>query len=268
VNSLQLHWSAATLQGKRKPGNEDSLIVLGCNRQYASQKPCCGTANLTNEDILCAVADGMGGGVAGDLASRYLIEHLLKFLPRTFRMAANALYPDYLGSLGTIIDDAQSDLLAKTAADPALHGMASTLSIAWFTPDNLYIAHVGDSRIYLCRNGSLTQLTRDHSIVGLLRSKRKLNEYQARTHPRRNVLLKVMGGNTQGLHPMLLAQSINKNDTILLCSDGLINGLWDRQIKDLLCESPHPVNHAQYLVNQAQERDPSDDITAIVIHIL
>jgi len=268
VNAIHLQWSAASLSGKRKPTNEDSHIILSCDHSSAQPKPASGSASLEQQDLICAVADGMGGGVAGDLASRCLIEHLVKFLPRTFRMAANALYPDYLGALGAIVEDAHADLLARTSANPKLEGMASTLSLAWFTPDNLYIAHVGDSRIYRCRKGTLTQLTRDHSIVGLHRSQGKLSEYQARTHPRRNVLLKVMGGNSHGLHPLMLAEPIEKGDIILLCSDGLIAGLWDRQIKDFLCASHEQENPAQHIVEQAFSRDPGDDTTAIVIQVL
>jgi len=147
--------------------------------------------------------------------------------------------------------------------------MGATLSLAWVTPEWLYFAHLGDSRIYyLPQGGALTQLTHDHSHVGWLRRTGRINEREARTHPRRNALQQALGAGHQILDPHLGAVGHRPGDRFLICSDGLVDGLWDRRIEEMLREVPAgDVNHAQLLVNEAVEASGRDNTTAVVVDI-
>ena len=114
--------------------------------------------------------------------------------------------------------------------------MGATLSLCWFTPGWMYFGHVGDSRIYhLPREGGLAQLTHDHTHVGWLRRQGEINEREARTHPRRNALQQALGAGNQFVEPQIGAVARQPGDRFLICSDGLVDGLWDRRIEASSC---------------------------------
>jgi protein phosphatase len=148
--------------------------------------------------------------------------------------------------------------------------METTLSLCWFTPRWMYFGHVGDSRIYHlpARGKSMNQLSHDDTYVGWLFRNGQITEREARTHPRRKVLQKALGGENQFVEPQLGAVACEPGDIFLLCSDGLVEGLYDDQLREILRsrESQKPgANAAQLLVNASVERDGRDDATALVI---
>ena len=117
--------------------------------------------------------------------------------------------------------------------------MGATLSLCWFKPEWMYFAHIGDSRIYhLPRQGRLTQITHDHTHVGWLRRLGRLNEREARTHPRRNALAQSLGAGNQFVDPHIGAVSFGPGDRFLICSDGLVEGLWDLSLIHISLERP------------------------------
>jgi serine/threonine protein phosphatase PrpC len=132
----------------------------------------------------------------------------------------------------------------------------------------MHFAHVGDSRIYyLPTGGGLTQLTHDHSHVGWLRRKGAINEREARTHPRRNALNQALGAGHQFVEPQVGAVGFVPGDRFLICSDGLIDGLWDRHLDETIRESPAGVSIAQRLVEQAVQNSGRDNTTAVVVEV-
>ena len=146
--------------------------------------------------------------------------------------------------------------------------MGATLSLAWFTPDWMYFAHIGDSRIYyLPQAGGLTQVTHDHSHVGSLRRSGQINEREARMHPRRNALQQSLGAGHQFLEPHIGAVGHQPGDRFLICSDGLTDGLWDYQIEDLIraARDPAGASVAQRLVHEAVQASGRDNTTAVVV---
>jgi len=150
-------------------------------------------------------------------------------------------------------------------------GMEATLSLCWFTPGRVYFAHVGDSRIYhLPGAGGIKQLTQDDTHVGWLLRQGQLNEREARTHPRRNVLQKALGGGNQFVDPQVGSVACPPGDQFLLCTDGLIEGLYDHSLADLLhapvADGVEP-NPARRLVEAAIARDGRDNVTAVVIEV-
>ena len=154
--------------------------------------------------------------------------------------------------------------------------METTLSLCWFTPGWMYFGHVGDSRIYYLaapQEGAadrLRQLTEDDTHVGWLLRNGKINEREARTHPRRHVLQKALGGGNQFVDPQVGAVAYEPGDTFLICSDGLTEGLYDAHLIELLRGGAADAGThtlAQHLVNSSVQRDGRDNTTAMVISV-
>jgi PPM family protein phosphatase len=144
------------------------------------------------------------------------------------------------------------------------HGMQTTMSLCWFTPGWMHFGHVGDSRIYHLpkRKKEILQLTEDDTHVGWLFRNGAISEYEARTHPRRNVLQKALGGGNQFVDPQVGAVGYEHGDIFLICSDGLIDGLSDPQLVELLRTDK---NIAQYLVAASVKNSGRDNTTALVV---
>ena len=147
--------------------------------------------------------------------------------------------------------------------------MEATLSLCWFTPRWMYFGHVGDSRIYYlpARGDAIRQLTEDDTHVGWLLRTGRINDREARTHPRRNVLQKALGGGNQFVDPQVGAVAHEPGDTFLLCTDGLVEGLYDHDLVDLLRRPPADLedNPARRLVDAAVQVSGRDNTTALVI---
>ena len=149
--------------------------------------------------------------------------------------------------------------------------MGATLSLAWFTPEWMYFGHIGDSRVYyLPSEGGMKQLSHDHTHVGWLRRKGQINEREARSHPMRNALHQALGAGHQFIEPQMGAVGYKPGDRFLICTDGLIDGLWDRNLDEILRnESVRPGGHtiAQQLVQEAVRNSGRDNVTAVVINV-
>ncbi|PIE20858.1 MAG: hypothetical protein CSA64_04415 [Arachnia propionica] len=205
---------------------------------------------------LLLVADGMGGAAAGDVAAavavltaRNLDEQLVGPEPMRDR-------------LEQIVTTANERLRALTAADPTLDGMGTTFCGAMFDGTNLVLAHIGDSRCYLLRDGKLTQLTHDHSWVQQLIDENRLTPEQAATHPHRSLVLKVLNGqsNYEPDYDKLTAQP---GDRLLLCSDGLSGMIDDAAIGELLA-IPDLAEAADSLLAAALQAGGHDNITVVI----
>ena len=153
-------------------------------------------------------------------------------------------------------------------ANAVMAGMAATLAIAWFTPENLYIANVGDSRIYRSRDGVLEQLSRDHTAAWGQWKRREICEMEYRTHPRRAALYEVVGGGHERVNAHFAAISYQAGDRFLVCSDGVIDGLWERHISNALANCPDdPATTAHALLKRAIDNSGIDDTSLIVIAV-
>jgi serine/threonine protein phosphatase PrpC len=146
------------------------------------------------------------------------------------------------------------------------------LSLCWFTPRWMYFAHIGDSRIYYlpARTGEIKQLSQDDTHVDWLLRNGQINEREARSHPRRNVLQKSLGGDNQFVDPQLGAVAHEPGDIFLLCTDGLVEGLYDNHLLDLLRppkSTKKNANPAHCLVKESLEKDGRDNTTALVVQM-
>ena len=152
---------------------------------------------------------------------------------------------------------------------PECRGMGATLSLACFSPGWMHFAHVGDSRIYyLPGGGGMRQITEDHSYVGWLRRQGKLNEREARTHPRRHVLNQALGAENIAIEPQCGAVQCQAGDRFLLCTDGVTDGLWDDRLAELLAgPAAKGISRAGRIVELAVEESGRDNATAVVVEI-
>jgi protein phosphatase len=261
-----LHWAALTHSGSRKPRNDDSLIAFASGPEGAGVLDCSGSHSLEMHDLVFAVSDGMGGGNAGDLASSLLLTRMSEIIPETFKIAASGFFPDCIEHLNDAIRSVHEHINEAAACDHT-RGMAATLALAWFTPENLYIANVGDSRIYLSRDGKLEQLSRDHTSAWGQWKRGEIPEIQYRAHPRRSALYEVIGGGHQSVCPHFAAVPFQPGDRFLICSDGLIDGVWERHIAEALASADAPEETASKLLKRAVDNSGIDDTTLIVIRV-
>ncbi len=230
-----------------------------------------GRASLGEADFVFAVSDGMGGERSGEFASRFAADRITRLFHRTFRLSPARMQADYDATLQELFTSIHFDLLKLGFSYPECAGMGTTLSLCWFSHTRAYFGHIGDSRIYhLPREGGLVQVTHDHSHVGWLRRKGDLNEREARTHPRRNALQQALGAGQQYLEPQIGTLSYRAGDRFLICSDGMVDGLWDRRLEEVLRESPPQedgVSLAAALVEEAVRESGRDNTTAIVVEL-
>jgi len=260
-------WSYRSHSGSRKPRNDDSVVAFASGLSGAESLPEAGSRNLSDCDLVFAVSDGMGGGNAGDLASSLLLQKMSEMIPETFKAAAGGFFPDSLEHLEATLRAVHEKVNEAAASCEEQKGMSATVALAWFTPENLYLANVGDSRIYVCRNGELTQLSKDHTLAWDQWKRGEIGEMQYRNHPRRSALYEVIGGGHPRMRPHLAAIPYQPGDKFLICSDGLVDGLTEQNIFNALGADLDPAATVERMLERALRSAGTDDTTLIVIHL-
>jgi serine/threonine protein phosphatase PrpC len=266
-----LRWSGLTHAGRFRPKNEDSFLALKFDGHEVNHLGKTGQTSLDGADFVFAVSDGMGGARSGEFASRIATDRITGFFPRAFRLSTEVTKGGSSGVLLELFSDIHADLLNLGLSYAECRGMGTTLSLCWFRPARMHFGHVGDSRIYhLPRDGVLTQITQDHTHVGWLRRKGAISEREARTHPGRNALNQALGAGHQFIEPQTGTVSYSSGDRFLVCSDGLVESLGDRQIEEIIRTSPlrrGGQSAAQRLVDEAVRTSGRDNTTAVVVEI-
>ena len=222
-----------------------------------------GRQRQANEDALFArpplfaVADGMGGAQAGEVASKIATEALKESTPGD---EAPERY------LRRIAEAANERIHGLSKADASRSGMGTTLTAALVDEDEISIAHVGDSRAYLFRGGELKRLTSDHSMVEELRRQGKLTSEQAEEHPQRSIITRALGPEPE-VEVDTMTYPLNAGDVILLCSDGLTTMIHEPEIAEILTRSPGLEHSVEALVHVANERGGRDNITVVAFRL-
>jgi serine/threonine protein phosphatase PrpC len=217
--------------GRRRRRNEDAYIC---------------------EPPLFAVADGMGGAQAGEIASR---------------LAAAALRGSPTGDVVALIQEANRRIYERSSEDETVSGMGTTITVALVADDAVRIGHVGDSRAYLIRDGGLEQLTDDHSLVAELVRSGKLSPEEAEVHPQRSVITRVLGTEPE-VDVDAFAVPARTGDVFMLCSDGLTSMVADEKILELVGRSRGDLAAAaKALVNAANRGGGEDNITVVLFEI-
>jgi serine/threonine protein phosphatase PrpC len=263
---LLLKWSGESNTGPVRKNNEDSFLGLQFDAREIFRLGKLGEASLEKNDAVFAVCDGMGGAQAGEFASSIAVDKITTLLPRAFQQSASGLNAGFADVLTELFTQIHRSLVFVGDSYEECKGMQTTLSLCWFTPGWMYFGHIGDSRIYHLpkRKKEMRQLTEDDTHVGWLFRNGKISEYEARTHPRRNVLQKALGGGNQFVEPQVGAVGCERGDLFLLCTDGLIDGLFDHQLIELLRTDG---GSAQQLVNASIRNSGRDNTTALVIQV-
>jgi protein phosphatase len=197
------------------------------------------------------------------------VEKITRWLPRGFRSQLSGMEAGFMDLFHELYEDIHDALLYLGANDTDCEGMGATLTLAWFTPGWMYYAHIGDSRIYYLTPGDpLKQLSHDDSYVGWLFRQGKINEREARMHPQRRLIQRALGAGHQFVVPQVGAVGLAPGDRFLLCSDGLVDGLWNHQMESVLNQpSRNGETTAETLVREAVENSGDDNVTAIVIDV-
>ncbi len=262
---LHLAWSGHTDIGRVRKNNEDAFLGLAIDGHEARYLGKIGEWESEDADFVFAVSDGMGGAMAGEFASRIAVEKITRLLPPLFKQNASGFSVGFADVLGELVTEIHKALLYLGACYEECHGMGATLSLCWFRPGWMYFAHIGDSRIYfLPSGGGIKQLSQDDTYVGWLFRTGQLNEREAKTHPRRNVLQKALGAGHQFIDPQLGAVGCEPGDRFLLCTDGVTDAVFDAQLAELL---EGPDSPAQNLVREAVARSGRDNTTALLVEI-
>jgi protein phosphatase len=232
----------ATHTGRVRPGNEDSYLV--------------------GNDVF-AVADGMGGHQAGEIASDAALEPL-----RELNIPGMTDPAEVGEALAAAVRQANTLVVERAQADPALEGMGTTLTAIAIREGQLHVAHVGDSRAYLLRqNEKMSQLTTDHTLVERLVQEGRLSRDEAATHPQRNVITRAIGHEPTVDVEVLPPITLQDGDQILLCSDGLSGPVDDESISHILTETPSGEAAVNGLLAQANAAGGPDNITAVLLRV-
>ncbi len=237
--SLSLRFAAGSHKGMIREGNEDS--------GYAGPR-------------LLAIADGMGGQAAGEVASSEVISTLVT-------LDDDVPGSDILTSLSTAVQRANDQLRSMVEEDPQLEGMGTTLTALLWTGQRLGLVHVGDSRAYLLRDGVLTQITQDHTWVQRLVDEGRITEEEATTHPQRSLLMRALGSGDH-VEPDLSIREVRAGDRYLICSDGLSGVVSHQTMEEALASYQGPQETVQELIQLALRGGGPDNITVIVADVL
>lgn len=213
---------------------------------------------------LIAVADGMGGHEGGEVASQLALDTLLTWKERLDGKSGR----DASETLKEAFGDANRAVSQKGSEDSALQGMGTTLTAGWISNGSLMLAHVGDSRAYLLRNGQLQQLSEDQTVAQEWVRRGRLSEAEAATSPHRHILLQAIGAETDRLDIDTTSVALRPGDRLLFASDGLYGMLTDNtRIREILVDNSDPHVAARALVDAANDAGGEDNISVVIADI-
>ncbi|WP_026454662.1 PP2C family protein-serine/threonine phosphatase, partial [Saccharomonospora iraqiensis] len=235
--TLVLRYAARSDRGLVRSNNQDSV--------YAGPR-------------LLALADGMGGHAAGEVASKVVIASLAP-------LDDDEPGDDLVTQLRDAVTEGNRAISELVAGDPDLDGMGTTLTAVLFSGSRLGLVHVGDSRAYLMRGGQFSQITRDDSFVNELLEQGRITEEEAATHPQRSLLLKALTGHE--VEPSVTVREARAGDRYLLCSDGLSGMVSNENLAEAL-RIPDPQDCADRMIELALKGGGTDNVTVIVADVV
>ena len=249
---MKISVMAATDTGRVRDHNEDDYVALG------------GKESPPGVDALLVVADGMGGHAAGEVASKMTVEGIVQSLNDQGKESSKLEGNAFGVFLGKVLEDVNQDVW-QAAQESDKRGMGTTCTLAAIRGDQLFLAHIGDSRAYLLRDGELHQISKDHSWVEDAVDQGVITREQARVHPNRNVITRAIGLDQQ---PQIdtSVMPLADGDLLLLCSDGLNSMIPDEDIHRILKESPTDAVCGDLIgaANQAGGHDNTTVVTALL----
>jgi PPM family protein phosphatase len=264
-------FAGRTDAGKVRDHNQDQFLVAKlakAMRVLATSLPADDSIRLGDDrGALLVVADGMGGHAAGERASALAVNTIEGFVLNSLQWFFRLHVGEetfLLRELREALKMADRTLGDWADVEPGLAGMGTTLTLAFSVDDRLFLAHAGDSRAYLFRDGQLEQLTRDHTFVQSMVDAGLMTAQQARQDKRRNLVTNALGGPSPGVHAELHRLTLLDGDTLLLCTDGLTGPVEDARIAAVLAEGAEPEDACDALIDLALARGAPDNVTAVV----
>lgn len=232
--------------GMHRSMNQDSLFVSEA-----------GSNGLT----LCILADGMGGYKGGEIASKVAITAVSKYITEQFESTQKDK-DSLLSLVGSAIEFANTAIYEESEQDEELHDMGTTLEIIMLYKNKLYIGHIGDSRIYRIRKNVMKKITTDHSYVEKLIQDGEITREESYNHPKKNLLTRALGTD-ETVDADLIYTVLNKNDVLIMCSDGLTNMVRENEICDIVLETTEDASGA--LIDEANAAGGIDNISVIIM---
>lgn len=232
--------------GRVRTINQDSYLVLN---------------NLNIGFKIFAVADGLGGHNAGEIASKILIDKIKTYFIKDTLLESSLLDETLIIE---IIKEINGEIFQMASENVDLNGMGTTLTLVLLDNENIFIFHVGDSRTYIVNEKEILQLTQDHSLVEQLVMQGEITRQEADVHPNKNILTRAIGTDAQ-IEVDFYKYTLKQYDKILLCTDGLTNSLSNESIKNIINNNSctHAVN---ILVEEANNQGGHDNVTVIVLN--
>jgi PPM family protein phosphatase len=221
------------------------------------------TVDATPVRGIFIVADGMGGHAAGEVASEMAVQIVQRELAPIEDLAAE----DVVQTVGSALRKANRAIHDRTLTEVDKQGMGTTASVLLIAGTRYVIGQIGDSRVYLLRDGSFSQITKDHSYVQEQVDAGFLTPEQARYHPYSNVITRCVGASPE-VEPDIYRGDVRAGDLFLVASDGLTGMVDDRRLAQLLSSRAEPERKVQALISEANGRGGLDNITAIIIQVV
>lgn len=276
--NVEIH--ATSHVGRVRRGNEDNYLLLNISQSKAwtsSQDD--GEFVIESQNfpvdengIILAVSDGMGGALAGEVASKMAVESvcqkMLGSVEEDVTLTPENANHQLIGGLYNATVYANHMIHEQGRSDPQFQGMGATFTGIGITPKAVDIIQVGDSRAYLIRNSKIYQVTKDQSLVQQLIDAQQISPEEAETHTLKNVILQALGAQNE-IYPVSARTQPHKNDVFLLCSDGLSNKVNAAGLQRIVLENLDQLEHAcADLVREANERGGEDNITVVIAKFL
>jgi serine/threonine protein phosphatase PrpC len=246
--------------GQVREHNEDNFLAADLTRKQREFEP--GQAHVLGKSgAVFGVCDGMGGAAAGEVASRLAVDMIYD---RLAEAKAPRNREDLARRLVRAVQDAGVRIFGEARADRSRRGMGTTSTIATLIDDRLFLAQVGDSRAYILRDGELTQVTRDQSLVNQLIEAGQLTEEEAETFEHNNIILQALG-TSEVVQVDLTYVDLRADDTLLICSDGLSGMVRGEDIRGVLTELEDPAEVCAKLIASANEAGGHDNVTVVIV---
>lgn len=267
---VQAEFGALTHPGRVRPNNEDHYLIMRLGRDQETLLTNLTAGKVTQSFrewgyVMC-VADGLGGEAKGELASSLALSAAVQLVLRfgKWNLRIDDETAKEVMERAKLLYARVSEVVAQRAeSDPWTQRMATTLTTAFSAGNELFVAHVGDSRAYLLRNWQLHRLTHDQTYAQLLADAGQISQAEVDTHHMRHILVEAIGIGEGKLDVQVKRLQLDDRDGLLLCSDGLTNMVEEEQILDILNDNANPQKACAALVNAALENGGRDNITVL-----
>jgi PPM family protein phosphatase len=272
ASRVQVDLGALSHQGKVRPNNEDHFYVTRCERSLQTLLTNLPPGQVPEQCVETVygllVADGMGGAAAGEVASQMAITTLVDLVLWTpdwiMRLDEKAVQDVVSRRMEQRFHQVQEAMVERARAEPNLSGMGTTMTLTVSLGIDLLITHVGDSRVYLFRQGRLLKLTHDHTLAQALVDAGVLRPEEAATHFLRHMLTRVIGTRGDAVRVELHWLRLADGDQLLLCTDGLTEMVPETAIAEVLQKGEPAAGACNALVNLALERGGRDNVTVVL----